>query len=126
MLLTWGIDQSAEVSTVEELDELLDHLATQARDQGMIVQAATCSGRTLAIGLGREESVLTYFDDNGDSFTSVGVRDREDYLSFEFGGDISEFLGAKAVPESAARAAAREFFKEGKRPELVQWEKEWA
>jgi len=92
----------------------------------MIVQVLHPNGRTLAIGVGREESVLTYFDENGSSFTSVGDRDREDYLVFEFGGDISEMMGAKAVSESKAREVARVFFEKGEPSTVIEWEKEWA
>src|SRR5258708_1136601 len=125
MKLTWGNGSSATVSSVEEFDTLLDALAKQAEGQGLIVQPGHANGRTLAIVLGRTESVLTYFDENSNSFTSVGDRSREDYLSFEFGGDISEMMGAKAVPEGKARAAARQFFESGELSKLLEWEKEW-
>ncbi|MGK3969859.1 Imm1 family immunity protein [Sorangium sp. So ce118] len=126
MILTWGINQQALVDSIQEFDALLDQLAEQARGHGVVVQVAHSSGNTLAIGLGREESVLTYFDQQGTSFTSVGEREREDYLTFEFSGDISEMMGAKAVPASKAREAARMFFLDGAPPAIIEWEQECA
>lgn len=126
MTLIWGINQRAEVGSVEELDALLDRLAEQASEHGVIVQAKHPSGTILAIGLGRAESVLTYFDRQGTSFTSVGDRERDDYLAFEFGGDVSEMMGAKAIPIHEAREAVRLFFDDGEPPSLVEWEQEWA
>jgi hypothetical protein len=126
MLVTWGVDNAAEITTGKEFEDLLDALTVQCSGYGMIVQITHPNGSTLAIGLGREESVLTYFDGQGSSFTSVGDRDREDYLAFEFEGDVSEMMGAKAVSELTARAAAREFSETGKLPQNVEWEKEWA
>jgi len=84
MKLTWGDGHSISVSPVEEFDALLDALATQAEGQGMIVQAVRANGRMLAIGVGRPESVQTYFDEDGNSFASVGDRCREDYVTFEW------------------------------------------
>ncbi|WP_437837718.1 Imm1 family immunity protein [Sorangium sp. So ce1153] len=126
MLLTWGKNQHVQVKSVRELDAILDQLAEQAKDYGMIVQATHLNGSVLALGLGREETVLTFFDQHGKSFTSVGDRNREDYLAFEFGGDVSEMMGAKAVPISAARSAARAFFECGEIPEQINWEQEWS
>jgi hypothetical protein len=124
--LFWGIDRTVEVASQDEFSSLLDKLADEARARGMIVQAIHNNGRTLAIGVGREVSVLTFFDGLGHSFTSVGNRQREDYLNFDFGGEVSELMGAKAVPIALARSAAKEFFDTGSRPGCLEWEREWA
>ena len=126
MNFTWGMNESIALASIEDAVSLLDRLDEQARGKGMIVQATHENGCTLAIGVGLDESVLTFFDGHGQPWVSVGERDREDYLTFEFGGDISEMMGAKAVPVDKARAAVRDFFKSGERPALINWEKEWA
>lgn len=126
MLVSWGVDASFEVETVDDLDRLLDTLDAECAGHGMIVQLTHPCGATLAVGLGHNESVLTYFDETGGSFSSVGDRNRDDYLAFEFGGDISEMMGAKAVPTIIARSVVRDFFEQGTRSAAIEWEKEWA
>jgi hypothetical protein len=125
MLLSWGIDESSEVGSLEELDRQLDKIAEETVGKGRLVQASGSHRRTLVVGVGLDESVMIYFDEYGCSFVGVGDRTREDYLDFEFAGELSELMGAQAVPQAVARAASRQFFLNGERPDVVEWEREW-
>jgi hypothetical protein len=79
----------------------------------------------LSIGLGEDESTLTF--DTGDlndaGAYSKGARagDKAE-VGYAYGDGYSEFYASTLVPKQTAIAAAREFFRTGRRPATVQWE----
>jgi hypothetical protein len=120
----WENDGRAEVASVEQLDRLLDDLTEQARPRPFMAVLISGTGDSLAIGLGRKESVLSWVSATGDPpyHGSNGDPSATGLVVFFYGGSWSEFPRSYAVPVADARAAAREFFETGVRPNQVGWE----
>ncbi len=75
----------------------------------------------LSIGLGADESTLVY-DEGDQGAYSQGPRTGDDTeVGYAYGDGYSEFLGWTLVSKDAAIAAAREFFRTGRRPTNVAW-----
>jgi hypothetical protein len=122
--IEWEENGRAEVASVEELDRLLDDLAEQARKRPFMVELISSAGDSLAIGLGREESILSWVQASGDPpyYASKGDPDSEGLVVFFYRGHWSEFPRSFAVTIAAARKGMRLFFETELRPTSVEWE----
>jgi hypothetical protein len=119
----------ARVTTVAELDDLLDHIH---RDPGrreappLVELVMDGTDRALDIGLGRtEHSVLIWHDDDADEVltsTSTGELDPGPDAAFNFGGTWTHIADGSAIPVELARHAAREFAETGRRPTCIEWQ----
>lgn len=124
---TWAHDQRALLTTVEELDALLDRLARDARaaDRPQDVQLTAHGGAgTLGIVFGHDRSFLNHIPANGDPpyLTSLGEQDAQRPFTFYVAGDHhSESAWRNTVPAHAARQAAREFLLTGALDPRVRW-----
>jgi hypothetical protein len=120
----WGEDDGAWVSSVQELDWLLDDLARTAADKPFVVELISHEGDSMSVGLGSEESVLSWVsaDGNPPYYASRGNREAEGTVAFFYGGSWSEFPKWSAVPMAEARAVMRQFFQTGERPASIDWE----
>lgn len=131
----WG-EHQAQVSTVAELDAVLDR-ATQDRspsglpykiDLVLDGSGGDVGERGLQLGLGYpERAFLMWF---GEPAGGMGYEpalppwDRK-VLSFDYGGVPTEDGPERLrVSPGAARRAAWEFMETGRRPESVAWEDE--
>ena len=79
----------------------------------------------LSIGLGAPECTLAF--DTGDlsdiGAYSKGPREGDTTeVGYAYGDGYSEFYASTLVPKQTAFAAAREFFRTGRRPATVQWQ----
>ena len=83
------------------------------------------TGRMLALGLGGQESVLTFVDTDGTSFHSVGDISRSGVLKFWCRDQVDDFMAEMAVPESVAIDAALAFAATGTAPPNITWEPDW-
>jgi hypothetical protein len=122
--LSWAENQSAPVSTAEELDQRLDALDEQARDsQPFVAELVRPDGAVLSIGLGRDASVLNYSASaDPPSFTSCDPDGGQNgTIVFHYYGHWSEFPADAAVPMDDAREAVRSFFADGQRPSNIAW-----
>ena len=66
---TWRLEwdrKGADVSTVQELDRLLDELTMEGSDAPFMVDLLSPSGDSLSVGLGRGKSVLSWVQANRD------------------------------------------------------------
>lgn len=121
-------DQSERVSSPLDLDELLDRLdaAFAKSDPTLVVIERSNVGDSIAIGLGRERSVLNHVGASGDPpyFTSRGEDPSEVALGFKFGGEWSEFPTMATVPMEVARQAVRHFCACGELDPAVRWEED--
>lgn len=125
--LTWtGEHRSAP--TVEAVDEILDQVHAEhfERDPQVVTVEVDATGDTLAIGLGRDRSALNYVSASGDPpyFTSVGESDEPGYITFRFGGDLSELPLRHSVPTTTAREVMRHFCRTGTLSPAIRWEED--
>lgn len=123
--LEWETTQT-EVRSVADLDQALDRLTAEAKaTRPFVAQLFAADGTSLAMGLGRDSTVMSYIPANLDPpyFHSVGTQDGE-ALVFYFGGDWSEFPGKQALPMNEAREAMRRFFANPSLPANIEWEED--
>jgi len=118
--------EPAQVSTVAELDELLDrlHFDPVLRDAPPLVELVTPDEtRALDVGLARPDySVLLWHDDDADEvLASKGTIGTNTDAAFNFGGTWTHIPDRSAIPIELARQAAREFLTTGRRPTCVEW-----
>ena len=116
-----------ELGDLAELDALLDRVSSEApegRPTG--VHLFSPEGACLTLALGSEESVLGFIDASCEPpyFASKGeVEDVEPLFTFYVCSEHhTEVPRRNVVSTGAAREAAREFFRTGRRPENVAWE----
>ena len=119
----WGVDGYAEVESLEALDRLLNYLHTQALEKPFMVELIAARGESLAMGLGRDESVLSWVrgDQNPPYYASKGDATAVGMIVFFYRGAWSEFPRWSAVPLMRAREAMRRFFSTGQMPDNVEW-----
>ena len=110
-----------------EVDELLDRLAVEARRDGMPqdVQVTVESAGTLGIVVGADWSVLNHVPAHLDPpyMVSVGEDQSNEPVVFYVAGDhYSETLRRNTITPGAARAAVRHFVATGQLSPDVTWE----
>lgn len=114
-----------DIDSVDRLDAELDRIAHESRagDLPYLVTLTAPSGRSLAIGVGADSSVLSWSDEDAEHpyFTSRGGSTDTEPVGFSYGGEWTEFPPSAAVPVGVARQAAREFVHTGERPGSVDW-----
>lgn len=123
--VTWGLDGIKRVESLAELDEVLDVLSTQFRDERAVLAVIEApSGASLAIGLGRASSYLNFIMASKDPpyYSSVGDADADGAEVFLFADEWSEYPKRNLVPIDVAREAARHFFEYGERTPRIAWE----
>lgn len=118
--------QTVDVSSLSELDELLDSVATQATAEQRPVAVTLYipelgdDSPALHLGLGRDWSVLMYND-----WHVQGTLDGGKASAWYFENDWSEAPPNHGIPVDDAREAAREFVRShGQRPTNVEWVKD--
>lgn len=122
MRARWG-DRQESVSTGVELRALVARVRAAGRPEIVILE--TDAGRWFSFGVGHLETVLAFSEVSGASWHSAGDVAREDRLRFWSQGQLDDFLGEMAVPESLGLAAAEWFVEHGTRALEVRWEADW-
>jgi hypothetical protein len=125
--VVWGRDRAQEVDSPAGLDALLDKIATESEleEKPRLVSVNLPDGTSLAVGLGRDESVLNFVSASADPpyFTSKGTNSRDDkVVHFYYQDSWTEFPVKNLITISQAREAVRLFAKDGRRPQNVEWE----
>jgi hypothetical protein len=125
--IEWSQHQQ-KAASIQDVERILDKLhADFAREDPQLVTVELNeTGESLAIGLGRDRSVLNYMSGNKNPpyFTSIGELEADASIEFQFGGEWSEFPIRSSVPVSIARQAMRHFCATGKLSTAVQWEQD--
>lgn len=124
LFLHWSETGQKNVSTVEELDRLLDGLGQEARTmQPLIVFAVNSDGDSLSIGLGRSSTVLSFTPRPGreSNLASVGDINAPGTIVFYTYGHLSEFPRWQCIPLRMGRDAMRDFFEKGVLSDQVAW-----
>jgi hypothetical protein len=121
-------ESERDVNSINELDLVLDELHAEFSrgEPVLVVLELSETGDSLAIGLGRDESVLSYVpgDKNPPYFTSTSEKDIGGTLVFRFMGDCSEFPLRNTVPIKATREAVRYFWRTGRLTTELKWEED--
>ena len=127
LLVTWEEDEEQRVSSLEDLDRLLDVLADRFRGTPTVASVErVADGDSLAICLGEDSSLLNFVAGSGDPpyYSSMGDRPGEELFAFRFGGQYSELPERYLIPIEAARAAMRHFCLTGELSPEVMWEQD--
>jgi hypothetical protein len=122
--LSWD-NKEVVVNSVEEMDKLLDDLTGQAKETlPFTVTLAYKDGSLLSIGVGRDETSLSYMDATFDPpyFASLGDKNRQEPIEFIFGGEMTELEPTSAIPVKDAREAMRDFYKTGELSPKIKWQ----
>ena len=123
MKASWREEQQIVLSELE-LRRVIWHVGALGVPTMLFLEAET--GETLVVGLGHDETVLTFVAAGGiPSFHSVGDTARGGRLRFWCRDQVDEFMEEMALPASVAISAALEFFAKRVRPSCVRWEADW-
>lgn len=120
----WGESGEARVSSVTELDILLDRLSSEYRgEQAVLVELTLPSGDALSVGLGHERSVLSFVPGDGlpPYFVSRGGRPDGPGLVYSYYGRWTHFDETHLVTSDQARDAVRFFFAHGRLSRALEW-----
>jgi hypothetical protein len=99
-----------DVSSGEQLDELLARAADHFGDRGIpAVELTSDDGSTLVMGQTRRGAVLLWIDAQGESRHSVGSGSTEDMVFFDYFGSYTEVPAEFVVSSEMGRAAALAF-----------------
>jgi hypothetical protein len=117
-----------QAASIQDVDRILDelHANSVGSDPQLVTVQLNDTGDSLAIGLGRDRSVLNYVSGSNDPpyFTSIGELEVDEPIAFRFGGEWSEFPMRSSIPTQVARQAMRHFCATGKLSSIVQWEQD--
>jgi hypothetical protein len=119
----WSEGKFESLQAPEDLEAVI--AAVRQMDEPTMLFLEHESGLCLVLGLGQDESVLTFAEPGGISFHSLGNAERGGTMSFMCNGELDAFANEMAIPESVAMESARIFFATGIRPENVVWESDW-
>lgn len=125
--ITWSENERRTAATLEQVDRLLDELDIRwKRDPQLVTVEVDGSRASLAIGVGRERSVLNFVAGTKDPpyFTSIGDVDIDEPITFRFNGSPSEFPMRNSVPYEVAREAMRYFCATGELSSAITWEED--
>jgi hypothetical protein len=118
-------DDPVPAHNTEELDTILDRIATTPRFQEFPVVAEIVSPddqNVLQILLGHPDaSFLIWNIDNETIEASVGTRPATGVVAFNYGGSRTDAYDDTLIDINAARDAAREFLGTGRRPTSIGW-----
>lgn len=121
--LSWN-KKLVTVNSVKELDEFLDKLTQETKDDLPFTATLTYKdGSSLSIGLGRDGSALSYISSSLDPpyYMSLGDSRRKEPIEFVFGNEMTELPPWSTIPTENAREALRYFFKTGKLWSQIKW-----
>jgi hypothetical protein len=131
-----------EVSTIADLDSLLDRLTVESPTEApYLANVIRVNGDTLTIGLGtpllvdeagellpgsfeQPLTVLSFVSQSGDPpyYVSRASTPASHNFVFFMCGHWTEFAACNAIPEPLARRAVREFAASTEMPTSVEWE----
>jgi predicted AAA+ superfamily ATPase len=115
-----------EVSTVQEMDSLLDWIAASPRYRKfpVIVSISRSDEQQIVdVLVGRDDlSLLIWYLAKEDIAASKGTIPTSEEIMFNYGGTATDAYIDTAITVEAARQAVREFVATGQRPSCVEWQ----
>jgi hypothetical protein len=125
MTLIWGEHHERTISSLAELDQTLDaiHAEFAPAKMGMLAELYAEDGSSLTMGLGRDQTVVTYAGPDGmpPYYLSEGDPLETGLVRFHISNQDSEFPRSALVSASRAREAMRTFFRTGRLPPEIKW-----
>jgi hypothetical protein len=112
------------IASERELMQQLDRIAAEADAAAPpLVELFMPGGSSMAIGVGRDHSVVTFIRSLGEpDYLSKGADEDGEPPLFYFHGADSEFPPGSAVPVEDAYEAMRRFYRTGERPDNIDWQ----
>jgi len=124
----WAKDGERDVSSLAELEALLDDLQRKYRRSrpALITIEAPENQGTLTIGLGLDVSVLNHIPESGNPpyLSSLGNPNAEGITVFYYMGDWTEIHQRHLIPIDLAREGVRHFCKTGHLLDKIEWEED--
>jgi immunity protein Imm1 of predicted polymorphic toxin system len=122
--IQWGQNNVAVVDSADAFNDLITRLEAEAQLRPIMIDVIAGDGRSLALGIGRDKTVLSLVGAKGSPpyYASVGDENAQGDISFDYGGQGTDFRLRHAVPISAARTAAVQFLSGSGLPDAVRWE----
>ena len=124
--LIWDEDNRVEIRSVEELEQLLDLLTVEAReDIPLSVELHVEEGISMYIVVGGEASPIAFYSATSRPPVIGGLgqyNNTDETIEYNHRGHYSVIRKQYAVPIVAAREAFRQFFQTRKRPNNIAWE----
>ena len=115
--------RSAEILNAEEALELLKTLTASLPTPAM-VEFFDATGRAIALGVGRQKTIVTYQDSiDPPYYISQGDADNDESVFFQYGGEETEYLGQNVVELQPALNAIRDFFRSSSIYSGLEWER---
>ena len=127
MAKLWRIEwnnSKETVSSLSELEALLKEINSLGTPYLVVIQSPV-NGDSLAVGLGKNKSVLNYISGSltPPYYTSIGSSDFvEEGVEFDFMGEWSEFPSKNLIPVEAAAEAVRHFYQYHEKSPKIEWE----
>jgi len=119
----WQAGVERRVETVDALHGLIAEVESLGMPMMLFLEHE--SGTMLVAGLGHAETILSFVGREGNTFHSVGDKDRSGVLRFWCRDQLDEFLAETAVPGDVGSRAADMFYETGEPPSNVTWEPDW-
>jgi hypothetical protein len=122
--ILWGSSDAAVVDSPNAFYDLIRQLDAEVKVRPVMVDIIAGDGRSLALGLGRTQTVLSLTGPQGSPpyYASLGDGNVEGSISFDYHGESTDFQLRHAVPNSVARTAAVQFMSGLGLPKAVRWE----
>lgn len=122
-MVQWGQNNVAVVDSADAFNDLVTGLEAGARYHPFMIDIIAADGRSLALGVGRDKTVLSLAGAKGSPqyYASVGDENAEGEILFDYFGQRTDFRLRHAVPISAARTAAVQFLSGSGLPDAVRW-----
>lgn len=135
--LVWGFDSkdehTVEVHSLDELSRCVGDIEKEAKmaKKPVLLElvavenrgAPLANGSALAIGLGRDHSVLSFSGSNNNvNFIAKDSIASSSTTWFLYGGSQSEFCSENIIPIEKAKAAFEYFFQSGKLLRDISWD----
>jgi Immunity protein Imm1 len=121
--LGWRHDEAAErIDSEQALVRRLEEIGAANSEQPPLVTLAMTDGSWLAVGVGRDYSIVNYVKSIAEpDYLSEGDLAVDEPPVFYFDGHYSEFPPDAAVSVEDAYEAMRRFYRTGERPDNISW-----